>query len=35
MTLEHFFKIMEQIHFVFGFPVCPDQLQDAIEGEVL
>lgn len=31
MTLERFFEVMEQIHFVFGIPVC-DSLTDAIEG---
>jgi len=35
MTLPHFFKLMEHIHFVFGIPDFPEKLENAIEGVIL
>lgn len=35
MNMYQFFKVMEQIHFIFGVPAFPESLEKTIEGEIL
>jgi hypothetical protein len=35
MTLQHFFALMEHLHFVFGLPAQYQTLEQTIQGEII
>lgn len=34
MNIQQFFEMMEQLHFVFGFPIQHKPLNETLEGEI-